>query len=166
MPASQDGSERAWRLRAWDDPAIEDAMLDRSVIAISADEIGDVSAEPSDEELRRRLREAPQLDGRSEQALGLFVTYWRSFRSAMQPGEIVIVPLRNGRAAVGEICGDYQYLPDEAEPRLRHVRQVRWLATIPRDALDEDLRRVVNAPGTICTIGAPGAVDRFRRATR
>lgn len=165
MPASHDRSQCAWRLRAWDDVAIEDAMLDRSIIAISADEVGDVSTEPSDDELRSRLHAAPQLAGRSEQALGLFVTYWRQFRSTMQPGDVVVVPLRDRRAAIGEITGDYRYLADEVEPRLRHIRRVQWLSTIPRAALDEDLRRVVNAPGTICTIGAPNAADRLRGLT-
>jgi predicted Mrr-cat superfamily restriction endonuclease len=138
-------------------------MLGRSLIAISADEIGDVTDEPSDDELRRRLRQAPQLAGRSEQALGQFVTYWRSFRSTMNIGDIVVVPLHDRRAAVGEIAGDYSYRPDEPEPRLRHVRRVTWLSTLQREELDEDLRRVVNSPGTICTIGAPNATERLRR---
>lgn len=161
----KEGGDRSWRLRAWDDPAIEDAVLDRSLIAISADEIGDVTREPSDDELRRRLREAPQLAGRSEQAIGLFVTYWRSFRSTMDIGDLVVVPLRKRRVAVGEITGDYRYDRNDPEPRLRHVRAVKWQTTLPRDELDDDLRRVVNAPGTICAIGAPDASERLRRLT-
>jgi transcriptional regulator with XRE-family HTH domain len=155
--------EPVWRLRAWDDVAIEQALLDRNLISISADELGDLSDRPRDEEVRARLRAAPALADRSDQAIGLFVSYWRMFRLQMQPGHLVVVPLSGRRVAIGEVVGDYRYVPDEPEPRLRHVRDVRWLSTIPRAALDEDVRRVVNAPGTICAVGAPQASARLRR---
>jgi hypothetical protein len=52
----------------------------------------------------------------------------------------------------------------EPDGKLRHRRPVRWLAThLARNRLDPDLLRVVNAPGTICTIGAPRAAERLRR---
>jgi hypothetical protein len=166
LPPLSPSGPRAWRLRAWDDLIIEQAMLDRSLIAISADEIGDVTNEPSVAELRARLRAAPALAGRSEQALGLFVTYWRTFRSEMQIGDVVAVPLSGRRVAIGEISGGYRYERHDPEPRLRHVRDVSWLATMSRDSLDEDLRRVVNAPGTICSIGAQDAGSRLLNLVR
>lgn len=155
-------SDRVWRLRAWDDDAIEQALLDRSLIAISADEIGDLSDGPTDDEVRTRLRVAPSLADRSDQAIGLFVSYWRMFRSEMRPGDIVAVPLSGRRVAIAEVTGGYRYVSNEPEPRLRHVRDVRWLATAPRQAIDEDLRRVVNAPGTICEVAAWDAGPRLR----
>lgn len=155
---------RAWRLRAWDDPLIEKAMVDDDLIAISADEIGDVTDEPTDDEYRARLRQAPQLADRSDKAIGTFVSYWRMFRSDMQAGDMVAVPLSDKRVAIGEIIGGYAYRPREPELRLRHIRPVRWLSSgLPRSDLDDDLRRVVNAPGTICSIGAVDAAGRLRR---
>lgn len=59
-------------------------MVDDELIAISKDEIGDVTDEPTDEEYRARLREAPQLAERSDKAIGTFVGYWRVFRTEMQ----------------------------------------------------------------------------------
>jgi transcriptional regulator with XRE-family HTH domain len=154
---------RAWRLRAWDDLTIEQAMLERSIIAISADEIGDVTEELAAADYRDRLRAAPGLAGRSEQAIGLFAAYWRMFRSDMRVGDVVAVPLTGRRVAIAEITGEYRYICEEREPRLRHTRGVRWLATSrPREQLETDLRRVVNAPGTICSISAPRAAERLR----
>jgi hypothetical protein len=156
----------AWRLRAWDDPVIERAMLDGSLVAISADEIGDMTAEPTREELRARLRNAPALIYRGDQAIGMFVTYWEIFRRRMARGDLVAVPLAGRRVAIGEIEGDYEYRSGVLEPRLRHVRAVRWLGSgLPREVLDDDIRRVVNAPGTLCAIGAPDAAYRLRAAS-
>ena len=128
-----------------------------SLISISADEIGDVTAWPSDEEMRSRLRAGTT--GRGEQAIGMFVRYWDDFRNRMKPGDVVVVPLLGRRAAIGLITGDYEYRFTENEPRMRHTRKVRWLRTVDRSALDDGIRKVVNAPGTICRIKALGAAD-------
>jgi transcriptional regulator with XRE-family HTH domain len=161
-PSQPDHEAEVWRVRAWDDVVIEQAMLERQLIAISADEIGDLSRVATDDEVRTRLRAASALEGRSDQAIGLFVSYWRMFRAEMHPGHLVLVPLSGRRVAIAEVVGAYRYVADEPEPRLRHVRDVTWLATMPRQSLDEDLRRVVNAPGTLCAVGAPGAASRLR----
>ena len=41
-----------WRLRAWDDIDLEQRFLTEDLIAISGDEIGDVTDWPTDAELR------------------------------------------------------------------------------------------------------------------
>ncbi len=89
------------------------------------------------------------------------MTYWRYFRMEMAPQDIVVVPLTGSRAGVARITGDYEYDDKEREPKLRHKRQVEWLRTLPRSDLDDDIRKVVNAPGTICRIGARGAAARL-----
>ena len=126
--ASATDATTVWRLRAWDEPALEERFLSEGVIAMSADEIGDMTSWPSDDELGRRLRGAE-------------------------------VPLLGRRAAIGLITGDYEYRFTENEPRMRHTRKVRWLRTVDRSALDDGIRKVVNAPGTICRIKALGAAD-------
>lgn len=152
-----------WRLRAWDDPQLEQRFLNESVISISADEIGDVTKWPGDDEMRRRLREATDALGqnRGQQAIGMFVRYWDDFRNQMKPGDAVVVPMLGRRAAIGRIDSDYRYTPPaaEREPKMRHLRDVTWLRTVDRADLPNDIRKVVNAPGTICRINAPGATD-------
>ena len=152
----------AWKLRAWDDPDLERAFLDRSLIAVSADEIGDMTNPASRRELVARLRAA--FPDRTEQAIGTFVRYWQSFRDGMQRGDLVVVPLSKRRLAIGRIIGDYAYQSPavEPEPRLRHTRAVQWLGVVDRDELDADLRRVVNSPGTIGRIHATAAAPRLR----
>lgn len=81
------------------------------------------------------------------------------------------VPLSGRRFAVAEVVGDYRYVADE--PQTVGLRLSRAFATSamcagsplsPPQALDEDLRRVVNAPGTICAVGAPHANSRLSGA--
>jgi predicted Mrr-cat superfamily restriction endonuclease len=106
----------AWRLRAWDDPELELAWEERKLTSMSFDEIGDVTEWPGEEALARRLAAAPGLTGRSRQAIGLFVTYWRYFRVEMEVGDIVAVPLSGRRVGVARLAGPYEYVPDETEP--------------------------------------------------
>ena len=146
-----------WRLRAWDDAAIQDRFVAESLIAISGDELGDITRWPGDARVRRALRRA--LPDRGEQAIGMFVRYWDDFRNQMKPGDLVIVPFLARRAISGVIEGDYEYRESETDPRLRHVRRVRWVRSDRRDDLPEGIRKVVNAPGTICRVNAPGAAS-------
>ncbi len=149
----------AWRLRAWNDPELERRWLDEGVISISKDEIGDLTTWPGDDAVATRLREA--LPERSRQAIGMFVTYWRYFREDMARADLVAVPLTGSRVAIGEITSDYRHSPAEPDERMRHLRSVIWERTLQRSDLDDDLRRVVNAPGTICRINAEGATERL-----
>jgi transcriptional regulator with XRE-family HTH domain len=154
---SPSGARTCWRLRVWNDAELERRFLTENLIAISDDEIGDLTDWPSDVELRRRLRAVEAFANKTEQAIGLFASYWSAFRSEMQSDDVVVVPLSQRRAAIGLIEGPYRYRSQEADSKMRHVREVRWLRVIPRSELDEEIRKVVNAPGTICRIQAPGA---------
>lgn len=147
-----DASVTVWRLRDWDDETLQQAWLDLGVVCISEDLVGDMGYEPDRDEIRRRLRAA--YPGKGERTIGIWAGYWSAFLD-MVPGDLVIVPLAGGEAAIGEVRGAYDYIASEPNPRLRHRRQVRWLApAVPRAALPDDIRRTVNSPGTICRVGA------------
>lgn len=150
-----------WRLRVWDDEALEQRFLNEGRIAISDDEIGDLTVWPSPSDLRARLRGVPAFAAKTEQAIGLFASYWTAFRVEMQPGDVVVVPLTRRRAAIGVVEGAYQYCATETDSKMRHVRDVSWVSVVDRSDLDGAIRKVVNAPGTICRIQAPGAAQRL-----
>lgn len=110
----------------------------------------DLSEWPGDEAILRILRAAlPEWPGR---AFPVFASYWRSFRLNIKPGDVVVVPMRRGRAALGVIAGDYRFQADQNDPYLRHRRQVRWTAEIDRSALGESVRKVVNTPGMLARL--------------
>lgn len=72
----------------------------------------------------------------------------------IQNGDVVICPNGSGRYHVGEVAGDYQYVPTGNLP---HRRPVRWLpAVIDRPDMSEALR---NSSGSIGTVSN---VSRYR----
>lgn len=154
MGVSSVSTGNHWRLRAWDDQRLEQRWLDEGLVSISDDEIGDLTVWPGDDEVRRRLEAEFERreDQRTAQAYGTFVRYWRYFRFDMNPGDLVAVPLSRRRVGIAEVEGDYRYQSDEPDSRMRHVRRVRWGQFMERSELSEPIRRVVNAPGTICRI--------------
>ena len=155
----------AFRIRAWSDPRVEHAFLTQGIIAIGDDltELhGKQPDHPSDEQIRDRLRRDHPDKG--AQTIGIWTAYWRTFFNEMDEGDVVVFAPKGSWVSIGEIAGPYEYADDEPNGKLRHRRKVRWLAThVSRKALEPDLLRVVNAPGTICTINAPRAAERLRR---
>jgi transcriptional regulator with XRE-family HTH domain len=154
----------AYRIRAWSDPRLEHAFLTQGIIAMGDDltELhGKQPDHPSDDQIRDRLRRDHPDKG--TQTIGIWTAYWRTFFNDMSEGDVVVFAPKGSWVAIGEITGPYEYEANEPNGKLRHRRRVKWLGThVPRNALDADLLRVVNAPGTICTIGAPRAAERLR----
>lgn len=146
---------RAWRLRAWSDPDLEQQLLDRSIIAITQDEFGDLTAWPGDEAMRETI--ADRIYDTGPQGVGLRLRYLKDFRFGIEPGDVVVVPLAGRRVGVAEVTSDYRYVADEPEPRLRHQRSVRWRWIGSRDRLPADVLRTTNAPGTIASIKSDDA---------
>ena len=164
-PVSSDDRSSAFRIRAWSDPRIEHAFLTQGIICIGDDASelhGKQPDHPSDQQIRDRLRRDHPDKG--AQTIGIWTAYWRTFFNEMNEGDVVVFAPKGSWVSIGEIAGPYEYAPDEPNGKLRHRRPVRWLAThMARNRLDPDLLQVVNAPGTICTIGAPRAAERLRR---
>src|SRR5262249_23088977 len=127
--------------------------------AIGGNEIGDVG-NLSDEEVGRLLTEA--MPDKSEAAIKVFVGYWKLFRGALV-GDLVVLPTRNQRVAIGELVGPYFYFSGDVDDRARHRREVSWIArNIDRNAFHEDLRRRLGLPSTIIELKGEGAVERLR----
>lgn len=65
-------------------------------------------------------------------------------------GDVVLCPDGQGSYRVGEIGGDYEYVPDEILP---HRRKVNWLdVVIPRASMSEALRNSSGSIGTSADI--------------
>jgi predicted Mrr-cat superfamily restriction endonuclease len=152
------GGDRAVRRRAWGDALLEDQMVREGFVSIGGDEVGDMSEWPGRDTL------AAALPDRDPQAIQLFCTYWDRFVRFLRVGDLVVVPSSKARTvAVGEITGGYEHHPVDSDPRTHHRRPVHWLATaVNRDDLPADIRRAVNAPGTIGAIKVPDAASRLR----
>jgi hypothetical protein len=150
---------QSWRLRAWSDPDLEQALLDRDIVTMTADELGDLTDWPSDDEIRHRINVVFPTTG--PQGAGLRLRYLKDFRFNMAVGDVVVVPLAGRRAGIARIDGPYTYVADEPEPRLRHQHAVTWRWVGSRDRLPDDIVSTINAPGTVCSIQAGRAAERL-----
>lgn len=85
-----------------------------------------------------------------------------AFVERMSVGDWVCVPSKRKTIHVGEITGDYTFVPDAKDPYY-HYRTVKWLETdVPRTNFDQDILNSLGAFTTICQIKRHDAEARVR----
>lgn len=85
-----------------------------------------------------------------------------AFVRRMSPGDWVCVPSKRKTIHVGEITGQYTFVPDAGDPYY-HYRTVNWLETdIPRTNFDQDILNSLGAFTTVCQIQRNDAEARVR----
>ncbi|MFL5961690.1 MAG: restriction endonuclease [Gaiellaceae bacterium] len=87
---------------------------------------------------------------------------WR-FANEMKPGDWVVVPDKASRAInVGEITGDYVFVPDGPDPFF-HYRDVKWIANdVPRTNFPKDILFSLGGLLTIFSVTRHNAEARVR----
>jgi hypothetical protein len=149
----------AWVVRGGE---LQDELeaLDTGVLAIGYDLRHDLSNVGSKAELKELLRQThrDKADGTISSWAGQI---W-VFMENVQERDLIVMPRRGQQTvAIGKMAGGYQFRPDV--PHLFHDRAVTWVnREVPRDALDPDLRKSMDAPGTIHRPSAGNAEQRLR----
>ena len=90
--------------------------------------------------------------GKSKIAAGLSCGFLWTVSKGIHKGDIVLCPDGQGAYRVGEVVGDYQYVPGGILP---HRRAVQWSnVSIDRNAMSEALRNSTGSIGTVSDISA------------
>lgn len=150
-----------WVVRAGKEGTEESIALRHNVALAGWDEVPDLSAVQSREELRDLCDEA--YPDANSGAIRSYVAQLWSFRSEIREGDLVVLPLKTDPevVAVGRVTSPYRYRPD-LPPNAHHTHSVEWLNTrVPRSALGDDILRSINVPPTVSRIGAADAEDRI-----
>ena len=148
-----------WLVRAGKQGEREEDALSGSQAVIGWEEVGDMSAASTREELAEMVRETYPSDGQNT------VTNWVgqlwAFRERIQVGDLIVLPLKRRSAiAIGRCTGPYEF---HANSDVRHTRPVRWIRTdLPRSAFDQDLLYSLGAFLTVCQITRNNAEERIR----
>lgn len=148
-------------VRAGKDGEREDTALEDRVVLIGFPELDDLAGVGSRDEVRTRLAAAaPHL---SDNAIINYAGQVWSFVGRIQPGDLVVLPLKSSAAiAIGKVTGDYQY-DASAPPDARHRRAVEWLREdVPRSVFGQDLLYSLGAFLTVCQIKRNNAEERIR----
>jgi restriction system protein len=149
-----------WLVRAGKYGEQEQTALEKGVAVIGWNELPDLSPVQSREALADLYRQfRPDA---SSGKVGNHVGQLWSFRSRIQPGELVILPLKTRSAiAIGKVKGPYQYTTSLGDA-VRHVRKVEWLRTdLPRTAFGQDILYSLGAFMTVCQIERNQAEERI-----
>ena len=87
---------------------------------------------------------------KSKTAAGVACGFLWTIAKGLQIGDIVLCPSGEGTYYVGEIVGDYYYVPNTELP---HRRKVEWKdKVIPRKSMSQKLQNSTGSIGTCCDI--------------
>lgn len=140
-------SKQLWVVRAGRDAIYVEDFLDKKMVAIGWNQVGDLSGIHSREEVAAILmRSYPEY---TKFQLSMNTGQVHRFLWELVKGEIVLTYDPGKRIYhVGTVVGDYVYHPDY-DVELRHTRAVNWTGTVERDSLSAGTK---NSLGSIATI--------------
>jgi restriction system protein len=140
-----------WMVRAGEGGYLVSDFEKASHVAIGWDSAGDFTEVKTLDQMRRLL--AKVYPDASPAALGNSAAMAFKFRQVMAPGDKVVTYDPGRREyLLGTIEGEYRYAPGVV-PNYHHVRRVRWLGRVSRDALSTASK---NTLGSTLTIFEPG----------
>ena len=114
------GAARVWAFAAGAGARYWGEFLEKGIIAIGWDELGDLREFDNRREMHEQLRDILDRANPSNDSLACY-----QFAHKMQPGDHVVV--KQGRTLLsghGVITSNYEY--DESRPEFRHTRRVTW----------------------------------------
>ncbi len=150
-----------WMVRMGRQGEQEEFALSKGLAVIGWDEMPDLSAVTSREDLCSLYEEA--YPDASKHKAAIHVSELWAFRERIREGDIVALPMKTRSAvALGEVFGPYKY--DPSNPLgAKHTRPVRWHRTdIPRSDFGQDLLYSLGCLLAVCQIKRNNAQERIK----
>lgn len=148
-----------WTVRCGGDGAFEQEAVAQKIVGIGWGDLGDISKIDSREELM--LHFATTLPNDSLASLRNQLAQVYAFRSRIQIGDLVALPLRDSASiAFGRITGNYKFVKD-AHRYVSHQRSVEWIKEISRSLIDQDLLYSFGAFSTVFEVKRNDAEARI-----
>lgn len=142
---------KAWVVRAGAQGEAEEWNLAHAMASIAWGDISDLSVHASRESVARLVAETPLYRDASVNVRGAVTGQLWAFSHSIEPGDIVVMPLktRRGMVPLGRCTGPYHFDPAQAGDH-RHLLPVQWKPeTVARVALKDDLLASLNAIRTV-----------------
>ena len=156
-----------WMVRAGRRGVYADRFLDESIVAIGWGEIGEISADGSDDEIRRRFAEA--FPNEKPGARAAWAGSVRRFVKEVRVGDEVVTYGNESRLyRLGEIRSDVErkLIKVDGEERWEFQRGVEWKGQVLRDSLLLDTRNRLGGILTVFRIPSEASADLRRRASQ
>jgi restriction system protein len=127
----------------------EQTVLENRVVAVGWNRLPDLSKLKSKSELKDLYNSI--YEGANQNAVTNMVSQIWRFIHEIQIGDLVALPMKRQPAvAIGRVEGNYEY--KELASNVRHTRKTKWLKTIPRSEIDQDILYSLGAFMTVCRI--------------
>jgi len=134
-------------VRAASGGRMADDFLEKGIVAIGWEELGDLSAINSKAEVLAKARDIRP--GASEGRIQSAVSQQLRFRDEVGKGHRVVTYDSSRRQYhVGRVIGPYEYDPSRLPP-CEHIRSVRWDGSVSRDDLSQPARNTLGSTLTL-----------------
>ena len=153
----------AWVVRAGRNGEHEQWNLEHGRATIGWAPIGDLSACSSRDDVKALVCAA--YPDKSPTSQGMQAGQLWAFRQSIQPGDLVVMPLksRQGYVALGRCTGGYGYDPS-ADQNRRHFLPVEWQSEpVAKTVLNDDLLATLNGMMTVFAPSRNGAALRLEK---
>ena len=139
----------------------EPRAIENNFVTIGWNELSDLSAVASKNELRRLYKKVYP-DTKKRSMANEVGQIWR-FLKLIKVGDFVALPSKlQSTIAIGRVEGLYEYSRGFGGD-IRHIRKVKWIKTdIPRTDFDQDLLYSLGAAMTVCQIRRNNAEARVK----
>ena len=152
------GEPTAWMVRAGEGGVHAPVFVQQRAVFLGWGKASDLSGLTL-EAVSSRVADAWPDYGRRQRGQAANALY--KFAMDMQPGDIVVTPEPTSRTVLlGEVAGDYRYLPSPLVADYSHSRPVKWRARVSRDELSYGAK---NSLTTQITLSQPPHVAEFVR---
>lgn len=150
-----------WMVRAGRHGEQENFALEKGVVVIRWDDIGDLSGINTRDEMQELCKKIYPEE--SQYTIGSYTGQLWRFRSLIHKDDIVALPLKTRSAvALGKVLGPYRYEPDNPDGA-KNTRPVEWIREdVPRSDFGQDLLNSLNAYMTVCQITRNNAEERIK----
>jgi predicted Mrr-cat superfamily restriction endonuclease len=153
---------QGWVVRAGQGAAAIHSFLERGIVALGGEELGDLSRCDSSE-IRQRYDVAFPKDSRSTRITR--ASQIARFLLNFQPGDGVVTPSPGSTAyLVGVIVSGYLWQPD-AIAGMPHTRRVEWSCVAPRRDLTEPTRNTLGSISALFSVPEEVVVELRQHGT-
>ncbi|MEU4897597.1 CBS domain-containing protein [Streptomyces sp. NPDC044780] len=150
---------RAWVVRAGENGEREHTALEEGLLVVGWLGLGDLTDTVTRDDIKAAVAAAYPDEG--PYTVGNWTGQLYRFVHEIQPGDLVVLPLKSLLVAIGRVVGGYEYRSEVADG-LRHVRQVEWLVkNVDRQVIQSDLQDSMGSLLTVFELGRFGAAERI-----
>ncbi|MCF6441406.1 restriction endonuclease [Pseudoalteromonas luteoviolacea] len=141
-----------WMIRAGEGAYLVDDFEKTACVSIGWNEIGDLSDIANESDLKSKYLASFQ--GQHTSKSSNAVAMIKKFRFDMKVGDLAITYNPSSREyLVGEIISDYTYVQDIIDDEsFNHIRKVKWLGHVSRDALSVSSRNTLGSTLTVFAV--------------